>query len=130
MNLHFDSRFGVVLLFATALGAACVAQEPQISKSCLANDHQLRLAGGGAALPIYVSPQEPELLRLAANAFAGDVERVTGVRPKVIASLEGVSNAIIVGIAGNSPAIAALEGSGKLDVSQFAVSGRVLSPLC
>jgi len=99
------------------LPAASVAQEIHVSNSCSPDEHRLLLADRGKALPIYVAPQEPELLRLAANAFAGDVERVTGVRPQVVSSLDGVSDAIVLGTVDKSRLITELSTAGKLDAS-------------
>lgn len=117
MAVGFGSRLGGILLFLTLLPIASNAQEIHLSRACPAGEHRLLLAGNGKVLPIYVAPQEPELLRLAANAFAGDMERVTGVRPRLVDSLEGVGEAIIVGTVAHSPAIAELEAAGKLDLS-------------
>ncbi len=37
------------------------------------------------ATPLIVSPDAPEVVRIAARDFAADVERVTGVRPEILA---------------------------------------------
>ncbi|WP_334270078.1 glycosyl hydrolase 115 family protein, partial [Edaphobacter sp. HDX4] len=106
-------------MLITMLGAPSIAQELQISNTCTASEHRLLLASDGKALPIYVAPDEPELLRLSANAFAADVERVTGVRPKLVSSLDGVRDVIIVGTFDKSPQITELAKDGKLDLSRI-----------
>ena len=110
------------LLAASIFPVAASAQPLQITNTCGASDHRLLLAGNGRALPIYVAPGEPELLNLAAAAFAGDVERVTGLRPQVIHSLDGVREGILLGTLGKSLAIDALAGSGRIDAS--AIRGK------
>lgn len=91
----------------------------------------------GRAAAIYVAPEDSETVRVAANTFADDVERVTGVRPQVLSSLGGPLPAemILVGALGQSPAIDALVHARRLDVSQVAgrweaaVTEEVAAPL-
>jgi hypothetical protein len=76
------------------------------------------------ATAIYVAPKNPETVRVAAEAFAEDVERVTGVKPRVLTTLARPLPAelIIVGVLGQSPEIDRLVAARKLDVS--AVAGK------
>jgi hypothetical protein len=64
--------------------------------SCDGSPTALEIAGHRQALPVYVAPGEPETLQLAADLFAGDVEKVTGLRPRVVHSLDGVTDAIVL----------------------------------
>jgi hypothetical protein len=77
----------------------------------------------GAAVDIYVdSADYPGVVRVVAD-LRDDVERVSGVKPSIKSSLEGISSqAILVGTLGKSPIIDKLVSDGKLDVD--GVSGK------
>ncbi len=91
----------------------------------------------GRAAAIYVAPQNPETVRVAAEAFAEDVERVTGAKPRLLTSLKGPLPAelIVVGVLGKSPEIDGMRAAGKLDVAgvdgkwESAVTAVVERPL-
>ncbi len=53
-------------------------------------------------------PGNPETVRMAADAFASDVEQVTGVRPEILTSLPGPPHQqlILVGVIGHTPSFA------------------------
>ena len=113
-----NTRRGYSFVLVLALvSIAAFAQAPHVRTDCSSTASLLQLAGNEKALPLYVAPQDAETLRLVARAFAGDVEHVTGVRPRILSSLDGESEAILVGTLGNSPIIDALAQSGRLDVS-------------
>jgi hypothetical protein len=63
-------------------------------------------------------------VRVAAEAFAADVERVTGVKPQMLTSLAAPlpANLIVVGVLDKSPEIDKLVSARKLDAS--AVAGK------
>jgi hypothetical protein len=82
------------------------------------------VVANGSAAAIYVAPGNPETVRVAAQAFAEDVGRVTGVKPQVLTSLAGTlpRELIVVGVLGKSPEIDRLVAAHRLDVS--AVRGK------
>jgi hypothetical protein len=91
----------------------------------------------GRAAAIYVAPQNPETVRVAAGAFAEDVERVTGVKPRVLTSLAAPlpDEIVIAGVLGESPEIDRMRAAGKIDVAgvdgkwESAVTAVVQRPL-
>jgi len=108
--------------------AACVAQSASPS-SLLDLDHTASqsafpLAANGEAAAIYVEPQNPETVRVAAEALAEDVERVTGAKPRILTSLAAPlpANLILVGVLGESPAIDRLHTANRLVTT--AVEGK------
>jgi hypothetical protein len=77
------------------------------------------LVSDGRAADLYLAPQDEAHLGLVADAFASDVERVTGIRPRILHSAEHLSatNLVIIGIAGESPELRELAAAKKLDTS-------------
>src|SRR5271170_2289045 len=92
------------------------------SASIVAFDHpaasDFAIAANTRAAAIYVARQNPETVRVAAEAFASDVEKVTGVKPRILASLTAPlpENLILVGVLGQSPEIDRLRAA-QLDTS-------------
>jgi hypothetical protein len=82
------------------------------------------VVANGRAAAIYVASGSPETVIVAANAFAVDVERVSGVKPRMLTSLTKPLPAqlIIVGIVGRSAEMDRSIATRKIDVS--AVSGK------
>jgi hypothetical protein len=80
------------------------------------------IVANGHATPIFVDPQNPQTVRVVAEAFADDVQRVSGVRPEVMTEIKGAlpDDLIVVGALGHSPEIDRLVASHKLDVSTVA----------
>jgi hypothetical protein len=78
------------------------------------------LAQAGRAAAIYVSPADAASLGASVDAFALDVERVTGARPRVLSSLRAPlpETLVIVGVVGHSIEIDRLRLEHKLDVTQ------------
>ncbi len=70
------------------------------------------------AAPIFVDKNDAEVVRIAATLLAIDVERVTGVKPKVRSDAVAKPTAavVIVGTLGKSGLIADLVKRGKLDI--------------
>jgi len=111
------------LLFSVVVGGA-VGQGAPVRFDREHQDRDFLLAGSGAAAAIYVAPGNPEAVKVAARCFSEDVERVTGVRPQVLETLEGMKarTVVIGGVLGSSPEIDALVARGQIDVS--AVAGK------
>jgi hypothetical protein len=80
------------------------------------------LAQPGRATAIYFDPAVANELAAPVEAFAHDVEQVTGVRPAILSSLPNPMPAtlIVVGIAVRSPELARLNAAGKLDLRPVA----------
>ena len=91
---------------AVAQGIACGAASYQV-----ASEH--------SALPLYVEPDSPDAIRLAAIAFAGDVEKLTGTRPRILDSLDGVKEAVVVGLAGESRELDAMLAKGGIEDAEL-----------
>jgi hypothetical protein len=121
MGRNFTAAGLGLLLLGGSL--ACVAQTGGLvglDGNAAAGDFPV--AANGSAAAIYVAPGNPETVRVAAEAFADDVERVTGVKPQMLTTLRAPlpANLILVGVLGTSPEIDALVGTHKLDVSSVA----------
>src|ERR1022692_3359780 len=86
------------LIPLSATGLAQAAPLVALDRSSAAADFPI--VANGQAAAIYVAPQNPETVRVAAEAFAADVERVTGVKPQVLTSLATPlpENLIVVGV--------------------------------
>jgi hypothetical protein len=98
------------------------AQTSLVVSSGLPATSDFRIAQKGSASAIYVEPGSPETVVVAAEAFASDVEEVTGSKPQMLSSLDGrrPSQLILIGVLGHAPEIDRLVASGKLDVTQVA----------
>jgi glycosyl hydrolase family 115 (putative glucuronidase)/glycosyl hydrolase family 115 len=79
-----------------------------------------KLVQGAQLAPVCVAPEDFECVRLAADLFASDVERVTGRKPAVVteATPRGGS-AVVIGTLGQSSLIDRLVAAGKLDAGQI-----------
>ena len=78
---------------------------------------------GGTTTFVYDAANDHEVVGIAANAVAGDIEIITGQRPNVVTSLGDAGNTpVIAGTIGRSALIDGLISAGKLDVS--AISGK------
>lgn len=72
------------------------------------------------AAALYFDTKDAEVVRVAAEAFAGDVARVTGVRPKLRTDAKAPTGpAVIIGTVGHSALIDKLIASGKLKSGQL-----------
>jgi hypothetical protein len=78
------------------------------------------LVGPGRAATIYVDPNDAPVVRIAAEAFTVDVERVTGVSPILRVSAGELSEqAVIIGTLGRSVLVDQLVQDGKLAVNSI-----------
>jgi hypothetical protein len=129
------AAFPVLLV---SLAVPCFAQSaPVVELDHSALESAFPVAANGKAAAIYVAPQNPETVRVAAAAFASDVEKVTGVKPRMLTSLAGPLPAelIIVGVLGKSPEIDAFVATRTIFVNgvagkwESAVTTVVASPM-
>lgn len=82
------------------------------------------LARTGRAVPIYVAGEDSETVRVVADAFAGDVAKVTGAKPEMVSAEAAVrqSYVVIVGTVGHSPLLDRLRREGKVQTKE--IEGR------
>jgi hypothetical protein len=129
------AAIGLCFLSLSAIGHA--QSTPFVTLDFPASSMDFAIVAGGKAASIYVAPGNPETVKVAAQAFASDVERMTGVKPEVLASLPSAlpANVILVGVYGQSPEIDQLQASRKIvgeSVSgswESATTSVVLSPM-
>ncbi|MCC3154951.1 glycosyl hydrolase 115 family protein [Hymenobacter sp. BT770] len=109
--------FNFLALVLLALAACpCHAQGPLTAPLTSAYAAQaFPLVHAHQAAPLYYDAKDAEVVRVAAEAFAGDVARVTGVRPSLRISAKLPNGpAVIIGTLGKSRLIDQLVASGKL----------------
>jgi hypothetical protein len=124
--------FGVTaLLFA--IGLSCPAQPAQgkaataqsfVSFDRKAGEEQFALAENDRIVPIYVAQENPETVKIAAKAFACDLEKVTGGHAQILSSLKASppNEVLIAGVIGRSPEIDRMRREGKLQTA--AIDGK------
>ncbi len=114
---------------AAALAPTLGAQSPLVYFQ--AGPGAFRLAAPSRAATIFVAPEDAPLLSAAVDAFAGDVERVSGSRPRIISSLTGLSNAdlLIVGTVAHLPAVGQLATSAIANHWESALTTTLDHPL-
>jgi hypothetical protein len=79
-----------------------------------------KLAEGSHLAPVLVAPGDFACVRLAAQLFAEDIERVTGRKPDVPAAPGPTHGpAVLIGTLGQSPLIDQLVADGLLDVRRI-----------
>lgn len=109
-------------LLAFALPAFADATSPaalMVSSQRSAGDFALATARGPA--PIWCDAADFAVVRIAADALAGDVGQVTGEKPDVVTAAPASADAIVlVGTVGRSRPIDDLIARGRLDVSALA----------
>ena len=81
---------------------------------------QFKLYDGKSAADIVVDAGDYKVVRIAGDAFAGDVQLVTGVKPSVkTAPDKKTKRAVIIGTIEKSAVIKKLIGAKKIDVSKI-----------
>jgi len=127
-RLPSKSQFSSLCL---TLIASCLAQfahgqstAPVVSLDRRTGPTQFALAEHGRVAPIYVALENPETVKVVANAFAADLESVTGGRAQVLNSLPASPprELVIVGVIGHSPEIDRMRAEGKLHAE--AIEGK------
>ncbi len=75
------------------------------------------LATDGHISDLYLAPEDEAQLGASVDAFASDIEHVTGIRPRILHSLQHISamELVLIGIAGHSPELRRLAAAHKLD---------------
>jgi hypothetical protein len=78
------------------------------------------LAAGGKVADLVVDPADYKVVRIAADLFAGDVEKVTGARPQVLqAAAGGGGPRVYIGTRGHSPTVDALVKAKNVDTASI-----------
>jgi len=137
MGMQRHRTLAASTLLILSLGVPCLAQSGFVSLDRPAASSDFPIVASGRATAILVDPNSPETVRVAAEAFASDVEKVTGVKPRLLTSLAGPlpADLILVGELSKSPEIDALVSKRKLDASaaagkwEAAVTTVVASPM-
>jgi hypothetical protein len=111
----------IALALATSVTAIRAQQTPLVDLDRSASQSAFPLATDGHAAAIYVAPGNPETVRVAAEAFAGDVEKVVGEKPRLLTTLAAPlpPNLIIVGVLGKTPEFDRLRAAHRLVTLQI-----------
>jgi len=114
----------VAVLSATLTSTVCFGQEklspfaPLTLTNQKAAPDAFTLASSKGVASIYLDANDFPVVQLAAEAFAGDVQDVTGSKPTVLSSAPSVArSAVFVGTFGKSRLIDDLVARKKLDVN-------------
>lgn len=75
------------------------------------------IVANGAATPILIDAKDAEVVGIAANAVASDINLITSIKPKVIFDANGEQYLIIAGTLGQSSPIEKLIKEGKIEIS-------------
>jgi hypothetical protein len=79
-----------------------------------------KLVYQGAAADLFVAPEDYKVAHIAAGDLAADIERVTGLKPRVKENAAGLSpHAVLIGTLGHSAIIDALVRGGKLNADEI-----------
>jgi len=120
--MHFKRiTNGVTVVRALAIMSCGILANPSFAAddyvSELASDKRFALAEQGASADVLLDPDDAEVVRIAANDFIADINRVTGGKPVLKTKPEALgSSVVIIGTIGKSKCIDALIASGKLEV--------------
>lgn len=120
----------VVIVFALAMIQSCLAAGAARSKDAVVYGPVSVATEGGAAgrfvlcakgevVPLYVDSNDSPTLRVVTNAFAGDIDKVTGKQPQIVSATEALhsKDVVIIGTIGHSSLLDELRTEGRLDTS-------------
>jgi hypothetical protein len=77
------------------------------------------LVTGGQAAPIFKAAGDSKVVGIAADCLAGDVEKVSGVKPQVSEAAPAGAHVILIGTIGKSPVIDSLIAAGKVNATSI-----------
>src|SRR5690554_661343 len=92
---------------------------PFMAVSSTGSTEALRIAGDETTAGIYYSAADAAVVGIAANALRDDVQRITGLLPRVSTDAPSASQAVLIGTIGMSPLVDGLVAAGKIDVSSI-----------
>jgi hypothetical protein len=131
MRPHFPKLLLLPLVLLYGASVCCIAQ---LSTKPLVQLDQpaagsFPLARNGDIADLYLAPEDEAQLGAAVDAFAADIERVTGTRPRILHSLEhlAATNLVLIGIASQSPELRRLTATHNFDTT--AIDGQWESAL-
>lgn len=108
----------LTILGLTGTAFAAVPESSWVSGTYRNGD--FKLAQGGLAADVVVSPEDFKVVQIAASDLVSDIERVTGRRPNLKTEPSKLSShVVLVGTLGKSPLIDTLVRDRKIDVSQL-----------
>lgn len=107
-------RLGAMVALIAWLAALPAARALEITSAAAAEPGAFSLVRGTSVASVAVDAGDDPLVQFAARMFAGDVARVSGKRPAVLAKVEGGRPLLIAGILGQSRLIDQLAAEGKL----------------
>lgn len=107
------------------LPAQALGQKPLLNfdpaQASVSNGNSVALAQNGKAASLLIDPADHAGVIRAAGDLQADIERVSGVRPVLLTSVDvTASDVVIIGTLGNSAVLDKLVKSGALDVSSIA----------
>jgi hypothetical protein len=110
------------LLIALGLAAATPGLTPTaaLAQQKPASADSFDLVAEGVVPTIFISPDDAPVVEIAARAFAGDVERVTRVKPLVSHDAPSGQLVILAGTIGSSPQIDRLIAEKRIAVGNVA----------
>ncbi len=109
----------IISIFMILLSACSPKVIDAISEAEL--DEKFEVIDHGELVTIIYDQADPTLTETAANLLADDIERVSGERPKVNNTIEGVTGRVIlIGTVDGSSQIGSLVTDGKISVSEIA----------
>ena len=104
----------------TMISAPALACEGAVTVCPRAAPTSFALIQGGRPANVLVDPGADPAVRHAADGFAGDLERVSGVKAARVSTLDAKGPVVLIGVLGQSPAIDALVRSGKIKPQDIA----------
>lgn len=108
------------LLAFAPLAVEALGQRQVIKSSCDTSGFPLVSSSSGGATPIIHDPTDSPSVVRAVKSFGSDLEKVTGQKPEILSSSEGIVNGssmvVVVGSL-ESQLIQGLVSAGKLNVS-------------
>ncbi|MEI7900535.1 MAG: glycosyl hydrolase 115 family protein [bacterium] len=103
------------LMLAPSMTARAEPDPSFVSEQAAAGYFPLMAAGGGA--DVFVDSGDWQVAQIAARDLAADIERVTGRKPALKQTTDGLAEyAVLAGTLGKSPVIDRLAKAGRLDV--------------
>ena len=110
-----------IMIVASLIAVTPGLASPQaLAQQSPASSKPFELVADGKAPTIYISAGDAPVVGIAARAFAGDVECVSGVRPEVSQGDPGTRLAIFAGTIGGSPLIDRLVAQKRIAVDKVA----------
>jgi hypothetical protein len=118
------SALCTLLIIGGSARAQSFPHDPLIRFQLPTGTDDFPLARKGQVAAIYLAPGDEAVLGAAVNAFAADIERVTGIKPRILHSLtqQVPEDIILVGIAGHSADLRRMELRGEISTS--AIQGK------